>query len=197
MVVYDRYIMNIAEDGRAQRTRDEAIAEITEVAGDSVTSALTTHHGIQTGRSLRGVFTYESENPDGGFRLSGDFGGFHRLWPLAVGRTAQLSLDRQTAQRDRATQSMGEYKPAGRVRNDWRVDGEAPVKIGIVEFRTLRLIRNAVFEQADGSTSEVHNLRIYFAPELGWFLRFEATFEFPATGRINVVLWEAREIRSR
>ncbi len=92
---------------------------------------------------------------------------------------------------------MGEYGPAGRVHNDWRIDGEQPVKVGAVEFHTLRLIRNAVFEQADGATSEVQNLRIYIAPELGWFVRFEGTIEYPTTKRMSIVLWEAREIRSR
>jgi hypothetical protein len=196
VVVYDMHVTTTI-DGRAQSARDEVIVEITGVASDSVTSRFTTAFGIQTRRSLRGVFTYEFEGPDGGYRLLGDFGAFHRLWPLAVGKTAELSLDRQTAQRDQATQNMGEYRTVGKERVNWRVEGEAPVKVGTVEFRTVRLIRDEVLEPAEDSTALVSNLRIYFAPELGWYLRVETTNEFPELKRNDVILWEAREIRGR
>ena len=196
VVVYDLHVTTTI-DGRAQSARGETIVEITGIAGDSVTSRVTTPFGTETRRSLRGVFTYEAEGPEGGYRLLGDFGAFHRLWPLAVGKTAQLSLDRQTAPRDQATQRMGEYTSVGRQRVNWRVEGEAPAKVGTVEFRTVRLIRDEVLEPGEDSTRLISKLRIHFAPELGWYLRVETTNEFPELKRNDVILWEAREIRRR
>jgi len=147
--------------------------EIRAVEGDNaMTRLLEDCRLVSSNMTLRGIFTHRAASEDYETRLTGDQGPIRLLWPFVAGGTAEVRVE----QSDREVAAVGEkeWKPTGRIFvYRFRVEGEEQITLPAGQFQTWVIAREVVFVIADGARTRVEVSRTWFAPALGWWVKFE------------------------
>ena len=163
-----------ADNDPAMRTTlPVLVAEIQSVEADSALTRLQQDGQlVSSNATLRGIFTYRATLSEFETRLTGDYAPIRALWPLAAGKTAELRLEQ--SEREVTPAGTGEWKPSGRVFvYRYRVEGEEQITLPAGQFQTWIIAREVVLVIADGARTRVEESRVWFAPALGWWVKFE------------------------
>lgn len=163
-----------ADNDPAMRTAQPPLTvEIHAVEADSALTRLQQDGQLlSSNATLRGIFTYRATLSEFETRLTGDHAPIRALWPLAAGKTAEMRLEQ--SEREVTPTGAGEWKPTGRTFvYRFRIEGEEQITLPAGQFQTWIIAREIVLVIADGARTRVEESRIWFAPALGWWVKFE------------------------
>ena len=163
-----------ADNDPAMRTALPAlVVEIQSIETDSALTRLQQDGQLlSSNATLRGIFTYRATLSEFETRLTGDHAPVRALWPLAAGKTAELRLEQ--SEREVTPTGAGEWRAAGRTFvYRYRVEREEQITLPAGQFQTWIIAREVVLVIADGARTRVEESRVWFAPSLGWWVKFE------------------------
>jgi hypothetical protein len=143
------------------------------------------------GRTFRSVLTTELVGAGGTIRFEADFAPLRALWPPAPGRTAAFTTAHTFARRDPGSGQLGAFQRIGETREAWSIEKQEAVETPAGRFDAFVFVRSFSAERT-GAPTEMRVYRIWFAPALGWYVRFEAVESQPRQRRTTTVLKEMR-----
>jgi hypothetical protein len=160
--------------------------------GDVVAYSIQIGGGVPIeGRTFRSVMTTELAVASGTTRFEADLAPLRALWPPAPGRTAAFATTQTFARRDPASGQLGAFQRIGETRETWSIEKQEAVETPAGRFDTFVFVR-AFRSERTGVPAEVRVYRIWYAPALGWYVRFEAVESEPRQRRTTTVLKEMR-----
>lgn len=171
-VVYQSW--RSADNDPAMRTALPPLSvEIQSVEADSALTRLQQEGKLlSSNATLRGIFTYRATLSEFETRLAGDQALIRALWPLAAGKTAEIRLEQ--SEREMTPTGGGEWKPSLRTFvYRFRIERDEQITLPAGQFQTWIIAREVVLVIADGARTRVEESRIWFAPALGWWVKFE------------------------
>jgi hypothetical protein len=138
---------------------------------------------------LRGILTIQGSVPGRHVRLEGDLAPVRALWPLSAGKVAELQL----SEASRVGGEDAQWQATGRSYvYRFRVLGKEEITLPGGTMRTWVIARE-VFLRGDAGDTRTEQSRTWFAPALGWWVKFEHRAPDPS-GAIRLTLREAASI---
>lgn len=180
--VYDLSNWHPVRGGDGEAVKSQSLIQILAIDGDAVSAAMvnpTTQVAMGL-RTLRGLYAFESSFDNTTVRHELDQAKAVALWPLEVGRRTETSgrtMAKEPGAKEFTSEGFG-YKQWMTVKRRETADTPAG------KFDTFVVER--LFDQIDASGRAMIRAKetFWYAPSLGWYVRFESDRELleEATG---------------
>lgn len=194
-VVYDTSNTYAPEGGLPREVKQTTVITITASQGDEQSYSFAIDSGVPIlARSFRGVLTVEADTEPGRIQTIGNHAALRALWPLAVGRKLDHDIEARFARRNPQTRELGNPQTIGMATQRWSIESRQTLETPAGRFDTFLIRRQWDLVQRTGATVQTGDYKIWFAPELGSYVRFEGDEKGGGTRRVVHV---AREIKGR
>jgi hypothetical protein len=195
-VVYDSTNTTTPASGSATELKQTTVMTIAGLAGDDVRYDFSVNGAAPNrARAFRGVLTVEVETEAGRIQTVGNHAALRALWPLAAGRTLSHDIEARFARRNPQTREIGQPQTIGMATQRWSVEARVTTETPAGRFETYLVRRQWELIQRAGNVAQTGDYKIWFAPALGWYVRFEGDEKTGDTSRR--VVHVAREIKGR
>lgn len=192
VVVYDTVNTPLEGDKAGQPDRKSTTMTVLGVEGDIVLNRVEIEgQPAVEARTLRAVMTVERASAAGTLVLQGDLAPVRALWPLAEGKTARFAAFVIVARRDTLGQ-LGAFQRIASHEETWTVEKRETVESPAGRFDAIVLKRDYATTPLGGAPVERATYRVWLAPALGWYVRFEGVQSQPVRRKTEHLVREIR-----